>query len=195
MYRVTSLTCSFVYGLGLQQAGIIHNNLAAYAHHFLFFHVRSANQPKKTGVKHCHKMVGRPWFSETRVIWYQPFVSDHNERLHSECHTIDKGVKITSFSLPIYSTLKFTYVTAYDRRPHSETEWNKHEVTNCNQLQYAEYNTTSKTRYNNYLIYINLTAYNDALQTHRLRLSFTEIPQRILRGTVKLQRHERLRRP
>jgi len=29
---------------------------------------------------------------------------------------------------------------------------NKHKVTNCNQLQYAEFNTTSKTRCNNYFI-------------------------------------------
>ena len=134
MYQVTGLTRSFVYGLGLQPAGVMHNNLAAYAHHFLFFHVRPANQPKKTGVKHWHKKVGRPWFTETRVIWFQPFVPDHNDRLHSECYTIDKGVKI-SFSLWIYSTLKFTYVTAYDRRSYTETEWNKHDklqpVTIC----------------------------------------------------------------
>jgi hypothetical protein len=33
-----------------------------------------------------------------------------------------KHVKITSFPLPIYSTLKFTYVIKYDRRPHSDTD-------------------------------------------------------------------------
>jgi len=31
-------------------------------------------------------------------------------------------VKITPFPLPIYSTLKFTYVIKYDRRPHSDTQ-------------------------------------------------------------------------
>src|SRR5215510_15432507 len=47
-------------------------------------------------------------------------------------------INITSLSLPIYSTLKFTYVTEYDRGIHSDTqrELNIHKVTNCNQLQY-----------------------------------------------------------
>jgi hypothetical protein len=45
-------------------------------------------------------------------------------------------VTITSLSLPIYSTLKYTYVTEYDRRSHSDahTEWITHEVTKCNQM-------------------------------------------------------------
>jgi hypothetical protein len=57
-----------------------------------------------------------------------------------------KHVKITSFPLPIYSTLKFAYVIKYDRWPHSDTqtEWNEHEVTKCNQLQYVVYTTTSQ---------------------------------------------------
>ena len=57
-----------------------------------------------------------------------------------------KHVKITSLSLLIYSTLKFTYVIEYDHRRHSETqtELNEHEVTNCTQLQYVQYNTTSQ---------------------------------------------------
>jgi len=48
-----------------------------------------------------------------------------------------KPVKMTSLPLPIYCTLKFTYVIKYDHRPHSDTqtEWNEHLVTNCNQLQ------------------------------------------------------------
>jgi hypothetical protein len=55
-----------------------------------------------------------------------------------------KHVKITSFPLPIYSSLKFTYVIEYDRRSHSDTqtEWNEHGVTNCNQLHCAQYTTS-----------------------------------------------------
>jgi ABC-type transport system involved in Fe-S cluster assembly fused permease/ATPase subunit len=51
-----------------------------------------------------------------------------------------KHVKIISTSLPIYSTLQFTYVIEYDRRPHSDTqtEWNIHEVTKCKPLQYVK---------------------------------------------------------
>ena len=42
---------------------------AGDAHHFKFFHVRPANQqPTITGVSLCHKNVGLPWFTETRVI-------------------------------------------------------------------------------------------------------------------------------
>jgi hypothetical protein len=33
-----------------------------------------------------------------------------------------KHMKITSFSLPMYSILKFTYVIEYDRRPHSDKQ-------------------------------------------------------------------------
>jgi hypothetical protein len=41
------------------------------AHHFIFFHVRPANQQcTKTGVDLCHKNVGRPCFTETSVIPY-----------------------------------------------------------------------------------------------------------------------------
>jgi hypothetical protein len=82
--------CSFVYGMGLQPADINHNNLAGYGHHFLFFHVRLANQPTIPGVDLCHKTIGRPWFTETRDIRYQPLVLVHNARFHSECYTIDK---------------------------------------------------------------------------------------------------------
>jgi hypothetical protein len=57
---VAGLTCSFVYGTGLQPAGKIHNNLAGDAHLLLFFHVRPANQPTVTGVDLCHEKVGRP---------------------------------------------------------------------------------------------------------------------------------------
>jgi hypothetical protein len=73
MYQVTGLTCSFVYGMGLQPADIIHNNLIGDPHHLLFFHVRSPNQPTITGVDLCHKKVRGSWFTETRVIRHQPF--------------------------------------------------------------------------------------------------------------------------
>jgi len=91
MYQVAGLTCSFVYGMGLKTEGVIHN-LAGDAHH-LFFHVRPANQPTITGRGFCHKKFGRPWFIEWSVIRYQPFVSVHNARLHSEWYTTDKGCK------------------------------------------------------------------------------------------------------
>jgi hypothetical protein len=65
---------------------------AGDAHHFTFFHVPPSNQePKIMGVDLCHKNVGRPRFTETPVIWYQPFVLLHNARFHSECYTSDKG--------------------------------------------------------------------------------------------------------
>jgi hypothetical protein len=73
MYQVVGLTCSFVYGMGIQLAGIIHNNLAGDAHNLLIFHVLPANQTTITGVDLCHKQVGRSWFTETRVIRHQPF--------------------------------------------------------------------------------------------------------------------------
>jgi hypothetical protein len=90
MYQVTGLTCSFVYGMGLQLAGIIHNNLADDAH-LLFYQMRPANQPTITGVDLCHTKVRGSCFTETRVIRYQPFVSVHNATFHSGCYTIDKG--------------------------------------------------------------------------------------------------------
>jgi len=34
----------------------------------------------------------------------------------------NKRVKMPSFPLRIYSTLKFTYVIEYDRRPHSDKQ-------------------------------------------------------------------------
>jgi hypothetical protein len=56
MYQVAGLTCSSVNGMGLQAAGVIHNNLTGDAHH-LFFHVRPANQPTKTGMGLCRRKV------------------------------------------------------------------------------------------------------------------------------------------
>jgi hypothetical protein len=64
----------------------------ADAHHFIFFHMRPTNQqPTIRGVDFSHKNIGRPWFTETRVIRYQPFVSVHNAPFHSECNTNDKS--------------------------------------------------------------------------------------------------------
>jgi len=64
------------------------HNPAGDAHHFLFFHVQPANQqPTITGVDLCHKNVGHPLFTETRVIRYQPYTV-HNARFHSEYYKI-----------------------------------------------------------------------------------------------------------
>jgi hypothetical protein len=142
--------CSFFYGIAHQPAGITHNNSAGDPYHLLIFHVPPSNKPTITDVDLCHKKFGRPWFTETRAIRYQPSVSVHNASFHSQRRTTwppTKHVKITSFSLPIYSTLKFTYVIEYDRRPQSDTqtERNIHEVTKCNQLQYVKYNKHSQS--------------------------------------------------
>jgi len=61
----------------------------------------------------------------------------------------NKHVKITSISIRIYSNLKFTYLIEYDRRPHNnrQTDLNVQEVTNCNQMHYVEYTTTSHACY------------------------------------------------
>jgi hypothetical protein len=91
MYQVTGLTCYCVYSMGLQPMGIIDNNVAGDTNPLLFFHMQPANQPTIMGVDLCHKMFGRPWFTETRVIRYQPFVSVHNAPFHSECYTTDTG--------------------------------------------------------------------------------------------------------
>ena len=93
MYQVTSLTCSFIYGMGLQSTGIkqLVTPITLY-----FLHVRPVNQqPTTTGVELCHKVVGHPWFTETRVIRYQPFVVIHNTQFHSQCYTNDKGCNQT----------------------------------------------------------------------------------------------------
>jgi hypothetical protein len=82
--------CSFIYGRGLQPAGVIQNNLACDAQSLLIFHVQPANQSTITGVDLCHKKVGRPWFTEKCAIPYQPFVSVHNAAFHSQCDTIHK---------------------------------------------------------------------------------------------------------
>jgi hypothetical protein len=74
-YQVTALTWSFFYGMGPQSAGI--DQLVTPI--TLFFHVRpEKQQPTITGVEICHKNAGCPWFTEARVIRYQPFVSVQN---------------------------------------------------------------------------------------------------------------------
>jgi hypothetical protein len=88
MYQVTGLTW---FHLHHEPPTRVHRP-AGDAHHFLFFYVRPANQqPTITGEDLCHKNVGRPWFTKTRVTGYQLFVSVHNDRFHSERYTNDKG--------------------------------------------------------------------------------------------------------
>jgi len=89
MYQVTGLRCSFVYGMGLQPR----HKTAGDVHHFIFFHVwpHINQQPTIRGVYIFHKNVRHPWFTKTRVIRYQPFVSVHNDPFHSECYTNDKS--------------------------------------------------------------------------------------------------------
>jgi hypothetical protein len=86
LYQVTGLNCSFVYGMGLQLAIIIHNNLAGDTHHLLFFHVRPANQSTITGVDLCHKSLDINCSAK-----HMSFDNNHPPRSHSECHTVDKG--------------------------------------------------------------------------------------------------------
>jgi hypothetical protein len=86
------------------------------ANQLLFFHVQPANQPTITGMVLAFKKFGRPWFTETRVVRYQPFELVHNAPLHSECHTINKcdnkkKVKLTAFTLRICDLLLNSAVT------------------------------------------------------------------------------------
>ena len=67
--------------MGLQPAGVTHNNLAGDAHH-LFFHVKPSNQSTITGVEPCHKKSGRHWFTENRVILFQPFAHSNLNTTH-----------------------------------------------------------------------------------------------------------------
>ena len=55
-------------------------------------------------------------------------------------------MQITSFSLPLYSTLTFTHVIEYDRRPHNDTqtELYEQEVIQWNRMQNKQYNTKSQ---------------------------------------------------
>jgi hypothetical protein len=79
---------------------------AGDGHNFLFFHLRAANQqPIIMGVELYHKIVVRPWFTETRVNGYLPFVLVHNARFHFKCYTNDKGNNTTcenNIILPTY---------------------------------------------------------------------------------------------
>jgi len=65
---------------------------AGDAYQLIFFHVQPKNQqPTITSVDLCHKNDARPWYTETRVTRFQPFLLVHNARFHSECYTNDKG--------------------------------------------------------------------------------------------------------
>jgi hypothetical protein len=104
MYQVTNLMCSLVYSMSPQHAGIIHNNVAGTARNLLIFRVRPMNQPTIMGVDLCHKRFWCPWFTETRVIRYKPFVSVRNAPFHSERYTINKGSNKTCESNIILPT-------------------------------------------------------------------------------------------
>jgi len=80
MYQCGWFNVQFCLRHGSPTRGKIHNNLAGDAL-FLFFHVQLANQPTITGVDLYHKRGGRPWLT---VIRYQPFVSVHKDRFHSQ---------------------------------------------------------------------------------------------------------------
>jgi len=54
------------------------------------------------------------------VIQYQTF-ADFTLNATQQTKVAPKHVKITSFFLRKYSTLRFTYVTEYNRRPHTDT--------------------------------------------------------------------------
>jgi hypothetical protein len=81
-----------------------------------------------------------PLFTVTHVIIHHhlyQFITPHSTlNVTQLTKPPTKQVTITSHSLPIYSTLKCTYVTKYYRRPHSDTqtELNIHELTKCNRL-------------------------------------------------------------
>jgi hypothetical protein len=131
--------------MGLQPAGTIHNNTVGDVHHLLFFHIqpRTHNKCGPFAIKRSDTLTS---------LKHMPFNTNHLYQFITPHSTLNatqltkpptKHVKITPFSLPIYSTLKFRYVIEYDRRPHSDTqrEWNVHEVTKCSQLHYVTCNT------------------------------------------------------
>jgi hypothetical protein len=120
LYRVTGLMCSFVYGMSVQPAVTIHNNLAGETRPFLSFHMRLANQPTKA-IKSLDPLGS---------LKHMPFNTSHLYQFITPHSTINatqltkaptKRVTISSLSLPIYSTLKVTFVTEHDCRSHSET--------------------------------------------------------------------------
>jgi hypothetical protein len=152
MYQVTGLTCSFVYGMGLQLAGIIHNNLAGHAH-LLCFQMRPANQPAITGVDLCHKKAGRPWFTETRVIRYEPFISVHNATFRSGCYVIDKGSNKTcenNIILPTNIHYLKIHVRNWIRSQTSQWYTTRIKYTLGNQMQYVKRNTHSPSHFPSY---------------------------------------------
>jgi hypothetical protein len=123
---VLSLTCSLVYGLGLQPAGVIHNNLAGYIHHLLFFYVRTTTQPSIKVVSLCHKKVGRFCFTESRVFRYKSFVLVHGARFYSECYTIKKGcnkICVNNSFLPM--NIQYLKILARNWKTHKQNDKNK----------------------------------------------------------------------
>jgi hypothetical protein len=121
---MAGLTSSFVYGMGLQPAGIIHSNLASDTH-ILIFKMRLANQLKITGVDLCLKKFGRIRFTETHAIRYQPSVSVHNAKFPSQCHTTHKGsnkIYYNNITLPTNIRYLKTHVNEYNRRPQKDAQ-------------------------------------------------------------------------
>jgi hypothetical protein len=129
-----------------------HNNVAGDTQQLRFLYLRPPIQPTIMRVDLCHKNVGPPQFAK-----HVPFNTNHLYQFITPHSTLNatqltkaptKQVTITPLSLPIYSTLKFTYVTKYDRRPHSDTQTERNErtVTKCNQFQHTKCNSTSQPR-------------------------------------------------
>jgi hypothetical protein len=110
MYQVTGSMRSLVYGMSL---------------YLLFLHVWPANPQRRVctfAIKGLDTLdsLKHVLFDTNRL--YQ-FITPHSTLNATQLtKPPTKHVKITSFSLPIYSTLKFTYVIEYDRRPHNDTQ-------------------------------------------------------------------------
>ena len=120
-YQVIDLLCS----IRLLHGSLTHgHNPAGDDHHSLFFHMRSSNQqPTITGVYLCHKTVdalGSLKHVSFDINYLYYFITtDSILNATQMTKATNKRVKITPWPLRIHSTLKFTYVIQYDRRPHS----------------------------------------------------------------------------
>ena len=110
---------------------------AGDAHQFLFFQVGPANQqPITTGVDLCHKNAGRPWFTEAHVIRYQPFVSVHNGRFHSECYTNIKSCNQTRENNIIpHTNIKYLKIHVRNWRRSQTSQWDRMKWTWDDKLQ------------------------------------------------------------
>jgi hypothetical protein len=121
---MAGLTSCLVYGMGLQPAGIIHNNLTGDAHLLVFFHRLPPNHPTTTGVDLCHKKFGRPWFTETRAIRYQPSLSVHNAPFHSQCHTTHKRSNKTCYNnINLPTNIQYLKIHVRDWIWSQTTQW------------------------------------------------------------------------